>query len=111
MSSVSWWRRRSTPATKASKIAAGAAAEPGRIRDRGDALVALDAVGAGVGDTVLVATDGYAAFTSVGKSSSPIDMAVIGVIDKIDLLLDFDAAPAPAALDSSPPPAADPGPA
>jgi hypothetical protein len=32
----------------------------------------------------------------VGKSSSPIDMAVIGVIDKIDLLLDFDAAPAPA---------------
>ena len=64
--------------------------------ERGDALVALDAVGAGVGNTVLVTTDGYAAFTSVGKSSSPIDMAVIGVVDRIELLLDFDAAPAPA---------------
>jgi ethanolamine utilization protein EutN len=64
--------------------------------ERGDALVALDSVGAGVGNTVLITTDGYAAFTSVGKTSSPIDMAVIGVIDKIDLLLDFDGAPVPA---------------
>jgi ethanolamine utilization protein EutN len=53
--------------------------------EKGDALVALDAVDAGVGDKVLVTTDGYAAFTSVGRSLSPIDMAVIGVIDRIDL--------------------------
>jgi microcompartment protein CcmK/EutM len=53
--------------------------------EKADALVALDAVGAGVGDKVLVTTDGYAAFTSVGRSSSPIDMAVIGVIDRVDL--------------------------
>jgi ethanolamine utilization protein EutN len=54
--------------------------------DRGDAVVALDAVDAGVGDRVLLATDGYAASTSVGRPQSPIDMAVIGFIDHIEIL-------------------------
>ena len=54
--------------------------------DRGDALVAVDAVSAGRGDKVLIATDGYAAFSSVGRPPSPIDMAVLGVIDRVDLL-------------------------
>ena len=54
--------------------------------DRGDALLALDAVDAGVGDRVLVVTEGYSAMTSVGRPQSPIDMAVIGFIDQIDLL-------------------------
>jgi ethanolamine utilization protein EutN len=61
----------------------------------GNALVALDAVDAGVGDKVLVTTDGYAAFTSVGRPPSPIDMAVIGIIDNVDLLVGLDAAPTP----------------
>jgi ethanolamine utilization protein EutN len=54
--------------------------------DRGDALVALDAVGAGVGDRVLVCTEGYGAMTSVGRPQSPISTAVIGFIDHVDLL-------------------------
>lgn len=54
--------------------------------NRGDAVVALDAVDAGVGDRVLLTTDGFAAMTSVGRPQSPIDMAVIGFIDEIDLL-------------------------
>lgn len=54
--------------------------------DRGDAVVALDAVDAGVGDRVLLATDGYAASSSVGRPQSPIDMAVIGFIDHIEIL-------------------------
>jgi ethanolamine utilization protein EutN len=53
--------------------------------ERGDALVAVDSVQAGVGQTVLLATDGYAAFSSVGLPPSPIDMAVVGIIDRIDL--------------------------
>jgi ethanolamine utilization protein EutN len=53
--------------------------------DRGDAVVALDAVDAGVGDRVLLATDGYAASSSVGRPQSPIDMAVIGFIDHIEI--------------------------
>jgi ethanolamine utilization protein EutN len=54
--------------------------------NRGEAVVALDSVDAGIGDRVLLATEGYSAMTSVGRPESPIDMAVIGVIDSIDLL-------------------------
>ena len=55
--------------------------------DRANALVALDAVGAGIGDRVLVVADGFAATTSVDRpAGSPIDMAVIGVIDSIVLM-------------------------
>jgi microcompartment protein CcmK/EutM len=54
--------------------------------DRGDAVVALDAVDAGVGDKVLLAIEGFSAMTSVGRPNSPIDMAVIGFIDHIDLI-------------------------
>jgi ethanolamine utilization protein EutN len=53
--------------------------------NRGDAVVALDSVDAGVGDRVLLVTEGYSAMTSVGRPESPIDMAVIGVIDSIEL--------------------------
>lgn len=53
--------------------------------DRGDPVVAFDAVDAGVGDRVLLTMEGYSAMTSVGRPESPIDMAVIGVIDRIDL--------------------------
>lgn len=54
--------------------------------DRGDAVVAMDAVDAGVGDRVLLVTEGFSAMTSVGRPNSPIDMAVIGVIDHVDLV-------------------------
>lgn len=63
--------------------------------DRGNALVALDAVDAGIGDRVLVATEGFSAMTAVGRPQSPIDMGVVGVIDRIDII---DSAPSPAAV-------------
>ncbi|MEZ5355150.1 MAG: EutN/CcmL family microcompartment protein [Bryobacteraceae bacterium] len=53
--------------------------------DRGNAVVALDSVDAGVGDRVLLVTEGFSAMTSVGRPNSPIDMAVIGVIDLIEI--------------------------
>src|SRR3984885_3910463 len=52
---------------------------------RGDPVIAFDAVDAGVGDRVLLVTEGFSAMTSVGRPESPIDMAVVGVIDRIDL--------------------------
>ena len=52
--------------------------------DRGDAVVALDSVDAGVGDRVLLTMEGYSAMTAVDRPESPIDMAVIGVVDHID---------------------------
>src|SRR5437660_10988538 len=56
--------------------------------NRGDAVIAFDAVDAGVGDRVLLVTEGFSAMTSVGRPQSPIDMAVVGVIDSIDLAAD-----------------------
>ncbi len=54
--------------------------------DRGEPVLALDAADAGVGDRVLVVTEGFSAMTAVERPNSPIDMAVVGVIDSVDLL-------------------------
>ena len=54
--------------------------------DRGEPVVAMDAVDAGVGERVLLSTEGYSAMTAVGRPNSPIDTAVIGVIDSVDLI-------------------------
>ena len=53
--------------------------------DQGDALVAMDAVDAGVGDRVLVVTEGWSAMTAVDRPNSLIDMAIIGVIDSVNI--------------------------
>lgn len=53
--------------------------------DRGEPVLALDAVDAGEGDRVLLSTEGYSAMTAVGRPNSPIDSAVVGVIDVIEL--------------------------
>lgn len=57
--------------------------------DRGLALLAVDAVDAGVGERVLLSAEGFSAMTAVGRPNSPIDAAVIGVIDAIDLTEDL----------------------
>jgi ethanolamine utilization protein EutN len=54
--------------------------------NRGEAVLALDSVDAGVGDRVLLVTEGFSAMTAVGRPNSPIDMAVIGIIDTVDLV-------------------------
>jgi ethanolamine utilization protein EutN len=54
--------------------------------NRGDAVVALDAVDAGIGDQVLLVTEGFSAMTAVGRPQSPIDMAVIAFIDHIEIV-------------------------
>ncbi len=52
---------------------------------RGDAVVAVDSVDAGVGDRVLLTTEGYSAFSSVGRLMTPIEAAVIGVVDQVEV--------------------------
>jgi ethanolamine utilization protein EutN len=54
--------------------------------DRGEPLLALDAMDAGEGDRVLLATEGFSAMTAVGRPNAPIDTAVVGVIDAIELV-------------------------
>ena len=52
---------------------------------RGDVILALDAADAGIGDRVLVVTEGWSAMSAVERERAPIDVAVIGVIDSVTL--------------------------
>ena len=54
-------------------------------RPTGEPFAALDAVDAGVGDRVLAVQEGFSAMTSVGHIEAPIDAAVIGVVDLVEL--------------------------
>ncbi len=53
--------------------------------DRGEAILALDGVDAGVGDRVLVVQEGFAAMAAVNRPNSPIDMAIVGVVDSVEV--------------------------
>jgi len=52
----------------------------------GTALLAIDAAGAGVGETVLVVLEGRAAGSALRKPLAPVDAAIVGIIDIIDQL-------------------------
>ncbi|HEX8285069.1 MAG TPA: EutN/CcmL family microcompartment protein [Pyrinomonadaceae bacterium] len=55
--------------------------------ETGATLLALDSVDAGIGDTVLIVQEGWGASTAAtGEQGAAIDSAIIGVIDRIDLL-------------------------
>ena len=55
--------------------------------ETGATLLALDAVDAGAGDMVLIVQEGWGASTAAtGEAGAAIDSAIIGVVDRIDLL-------------------------
>ncbi len=54
-------------------------------RDRGEVVLALDGVDAGVGDRVLVVQEGYAAMVAVNRPASPIDMSIVAVVDSVEV--------------------------
>ena len=58
--------------------------------DRGIALLAIDGVGAGVGERVLVVVEGKSAGQVLGKKFATVDAAIVGIVDEIDL---FEATP------------------
>lgn len=50
-------------------------------------VLALNSVDAGVGDTVLIVQEGWSASTAAtGQPGAAIDSAIVGVVDRIDLL-------------------------
>jgi ethanolamine utilization protein EutN len=51
---------------------------------RGTALLAVDSVGAGVTEKVLVVLEGRAAGEALGRAGAPVDAAIVGIIDRID---------------------------
>ena len=52
---------------------------------RGVALLAVDAVGAGVNEKVLIVIEGRAAAEAVGRKGTPVDAAIVGIVDRVDL--------------------------
>lgn len=51
---------------------------------RGTPLLAVDSVGAGVHEKVLVVIEGRAAGEALGRKAAPVDAAIIGIIDHVD---------------------------
>ena len=52
---------------------------------RGTALLAVDALGAGVHEKVLIVMEGRAAGEALGRKAAPVDAAVIGIVDTVDV--------------------------
>ena len=51
----------------------------------GNALLAVDGVGAGVDEKVLVVLEGRAAGEALGQKGAPVDAAIIGIIDTVTI--------------------------
>ena len=52
---------------------------------RGTPLLAVDSVGAGIHEKVLVVMEGRAAAEAVGRKGTPVDAAIIGIVDHVEI--------------------------
>jgi ethanolamine utilization protein EutN len=48
-------------------------------------VLAVDSVGAGIHEKVLVVIEGRAAGEALGRKGAPVDAAVVGIIDSVDV--------------------------
>ena len=51
---------------------------------RGNTVLAIDGVDAGIGDRVLLIQDGRSAQLVLGRGTAAVDAAVIGVVDELE---------------------------
>jgi ethanolamine utilization protein EutN len=51
---------------------------------KGAAVLAIDSVGAGVGERVLLVIEGKAAGDALGRKGAAVDAAIIGIVDEVD---------------------------
>jgi ethanolamine utilization protein EutN len=54
-------------------------------RPRGTPLLTIDSVGAGAGEKVLIVIEGRAAGDALRRRGAPVDAAIVGIIDEVDL--------------------------
>ena len=52
---------------------------------RGTALLAVDVLDAGVHEKVLIVMEGRAAGEALGRKLAPVDVAVVGIVDTVDV--------------------------
>ena len=50
----------------------------------GVTVLAIDSVGAGIGETVLLVLEGRAATDVLERKGAPVDAAIIGIVDRVD---------------------------
>ncbi len=50
---------------------------------KGTAVLTIDSVGAGVGETVLIVIEGKAAGDALRCKAAPVDAAIIGIVDTL----------------------------
>ena len=50
---------------------------------RGNAVLAIDSVGAGIGERVLYVIEGKAAGDALGRRGAPVDAAIVGIVDHV----------------------------
>lgn len=55
-----------------------------RVQKQESLVVAADVTGAGIGDRVLLCR-GHAARSAVGEGNVPVDAAIMGIIDSLDI--------------------------
>ena len=53
-------------------------------KDNGVAVVAVDSVGAGPGETVLVVVEGRSTAMAMDRKLAPANAAIIGIVDHVD---------------------------
>ena len=51
----------------------------------GSTFLAVDGVGAGVDEKVLIVLEGRAAGEALGKKAAPVDAAIVGIIDTVTI--------------------------
>jgi ethanolamine utilization protein EutN len=52
--------------------------------DEGEPLLAVDTVGAGAGETVIVVLEGRSTSQAMGRVNSPANAAITGIVDHIE---------------------------
>ena len=54
-------------------------------KPKGVAVLAIDSVGAGVGERVLLVQEGKAAGDALRRKAAPVDAAIIGIVDTVTI--------------------------
>lgn len=52
---------------------------------RGAPVLTIDSVGAGVGEKVLIVLEGRAAGEALRRKAAPVDAAIVGIVDSVQL--------------------------
>jgi ethanolamine utilization protein EutN len=58
--------------------------DPGRFRPGANTIVAVDSVGAGIGEMVLFC-QGSSARLAPGMKEAPVDAVIVGIVDTVDV--------------------------